>query len=120
MKTRCPEKRAILRHLHDVENVRDILHGILERACQYESGLSDIGLACSYTRRMDLPFELGERAVKDFLRGYLTAFYDALSKNKRNDLDIPKSTRGCYWLQGYYKALKRIEAVKENVREGFV
>jgi len=118
MKRRSTESRALLRHLRDAESIRWRILEILERAQENKSGFSDIRLIFHYGTRRGLPVLLGPKAIKDALRGHLTAFYDALSGRPRPDLDIPKATRGCYWLQGYYSARKIIEAVQARAREG--
>lgn len=114
MKYRSKEHRALLRHLRDAEAKRHRIRDILARAKENKSGFGDIRLMYYYSTRMGLPVLMGTQAVKDALRGYLTAFYDALSSHPRTDLSIPKATRGCYWLRGYYSARKVIEEVQKR------
>lgn len=110
MKIRNRVKREILIHLRNTELTRKLVRRILTNAEQNKCGFKDLRTMHLYANRMGLSLFCPE-AVESSFKGYLTAIYDVLSKQERKDLSIPKATRGCYWLQGYYSALRIIKEI---------
>lgn len=116
MKSRSRQDRALLLNLRDAEAKRRLVRSILKKADRQECGFDEIRMMFYCGNRMGLPVLLGDEAIKASLRGYLTAFYDALGKRERKDLYVPRATRGAFWLQGYQNARKRIEEIQDSLR----